>query len=180
MPFKQYYPKIFNLLELHRFLPYSLGNRYLQPVCPEKDVIMGLLDLTAIRKAVASLTAAIKDSKDETFISLLQPSQKLLIMSGVIQNFEFTYELSWKFIKRWLEHNLGSSHVDGVTRRELFRLAAEHQLISSVDDWMFFHQARNQTSHTYDEKTAREICLAAEKFLPLAQVLLNRLEEKND
>jgi nucleotidyltransferase substrate binding protein (TIGR01987 family) len=102
------------------------------------------------------------------------------MMSGVVQNFEFTYELSWKFIKRWLDYNLGSSNIDGATRRELFRLAAEHQLIQSVDDWMFFHQARNQTSHTYNEDTAQEICQSAEKFLPLVQALLNRLKEKND
>ena len=141
---------------------------------------MEALDLSSFEKAVASLRSAINDSQDQTFISQLSASQKKLIMSGVIQNFEFTYELSWKFIKRWLSHNLGSSNVDGTTRRELFRLAAEHQLLKSVDDWMFYHQARNQTSHTYDENTAREICQAAESFLPLAQALLERLKEKND
>ncbi len=141
---------------------------------------MKTLELSAFEKAVSSFQAAIMDSKDQDFTSRLTPSQKKLIISGVIQNFEFTYELSWKFIKRWLSHNLGSSNVDGTTRRELFRLAAENKLIVSVDDWMFYHQARNQTSHTYNENTAQEICQAAEQFLPLAQALLDRLRAKND
>lgn len=141
---------------------------------------MGVLDLSALDKAVASLTVAIRDSRDESFTASLSDSQKRLVLSGVVQNFEFTYELSWKFIKRWLDYNLGGAQIDGVTRRELFRLATEHQLIHSVDDWMFFHQARNQTSHTYDEQTAKEVCNAAETFLPKAQALLDTLKAKND
>ena len=55
-------------------------------------------------------------------------------------------------MKRWLEENVGSASVDGVPRRELFRLAAESRLIADLPRWMEFHQARNQTSHTYEEK----------------------------
>ncbi len=102
------------------------------------------------------------------------------VKAGVIQNFEFTYELSWKFIKRWLEKNYGSTYVDGITRRELFRLAAETQLIESVDEWMLYHQARNQTSHTYDETVAAEVYKVSLNFLTVAEKLLQRLQAKND
>ena len=44
------------------------------------------------------------------------------IKAGVNQNFKVTYELCWKFTKRWRENNIGATYVDGVTRRELFRL----------------------------------------------------------
>jgi len=133
------------------------------------------LDLSALNKAVHSLEEAVTNGCDQQFMSSLTPSQNKLIVSGVIQNFELTYELCWKFIKRWLAENLGKTHVEGATRRELFRLAATHKLIASVDDWMFFHQARNQTSHTYDEDTAKEVFSVAQKFVQYAKDLLRIL-----
>lgn len=138
------------------------------------------LDLTALQKACFSLEEAVANSCDKNFINSLTDSQQKLVVAGVIQNFEFSYELSWKFIKRWLSENLGRIQVDGVSRRELFRLAAEHQLIQNVDEWMFYHAARNQTSHIYDEKIAQEIFDAAKQFSCLATALLKKLEMKND
>ncbi len=138
------------------------------------------LDLTALQKACFSLEEAVANARDKNFINSLTDSQQKLIVAGVIQNFEFSYELSWKFIKRWLSENLGRIQVDGVTRRELFRLAAEHQLIQNVDEWMFYHAARNQTSHIYDEKIAQEIFDAAKQFSYMATSLLKILELKND
>ncbi len=81
-------------------------------------------------------------------------------------------------MKRWLADNLGKTDVEGITRRELFRLAATHKLIDSVDDWIFYHQARNQTSHSYDEVAANEIFSAAQIFTQHANLLLTRLTKK--
>ena len=138
------------------------------------------LDLTALQRASASLSEAVTNACDTSFMNTINESQQKLIIAGVIQNFEFTYELSWKFIKRWLSENVGSTYVDGVSRRELFRLAAEHQLIDDVDEWMFYHTARNQTSHSYDEQTALEIFDAAKPFAHLAIQLLAKLKARND
>lgn len=138
------------------------------------------LDLTPLQKASVSLSEAIANACDPTFMNTLNESQCKLIVAGVIQNFEFTYDLSWKFMKRWLSENVGATYVDGVSRRELFRFAAEHQLIDDVDEWMFYHAARNQTSHSYDEKTALEAFDATKEFSALAAQLLGILEAKND
>lgn len=102
------------------------------------------------------------------------------VKSGVIQNFEVAYEQAWKMMKRWLENNLGSAQVDGVTRKELFRLAAEHLLIKDVEIWSDFHRARNETSHTYDGRIAEEVLDSAKRFLGEAQNLLSQLEKHND
>ncbi|PNU21525.1 hypothetical protein C2E25_01290 [Geothermobacter hydrogeniphilus] len=68
----------------------------------------------------------------------LTPVQKNAMIAGVILNFKFTYELCWKFLKRWMENNISSESAEGITRRQLFRLAVESRLIDDVERWMIF------------------------------------------
>lgn len=138
------------------------------------------LDLSSLRKAVESLEKALKVGDDGVFLSRLNGDQKETVRAGVIQNFEFTYELCWKFMRRWLEVNLGTAYVAGMSRRQLFRLSAEHRLVSDVDRWMEYHDARNETAHTYDEGTAQDVFETAHRFLADAQGLLEALEAHND
>ena len=138
------------------------------------------LDLSSLRKAVKSLEKTIRVADDDAFMSRLDEDQKQAVKAGVIQNFEFTYELCWKFMRRWLGVNLGSVYVEGVSRRQLFRLSAEHRLVGDVDRWMEYHDARNETAHTYDESTAEDVIETAHQFLTDAQKLLQALEANND
>jgi nucleotidyltransferase substrate binding protein (TIGR01987 family) len=138
------------------------------------------LDLDSLRKGVAALHAVLARSSDSTLMASLDEVTRNAIKSGAIQHFEFCYELSWKFIKRWLEANISASAADGVTRRELFRQAAENRLIDDVDQWMRYHEARNQTSHTYDPVVAENVYQAAHAFARDAQALLEALEARND
>lgn len=139
-----------------------------------------MLDLSALQRALTSFDAVVTETRNKAFMDTLSDIQRNAFIAGAIQNFEFSYELCWKFMKRWLEQNLGSSYVDGVSRRELFRLAHESRLIESVDDWMLYHRARNRTSHVYDQKVADEVYGIAVQFLPAAQHLLQNLDAKND
>jgi len=52
-------------------------------------------------------------------------------------------------MQRWIEINSGGQAVDGFTIKELFRVAAERQLISDVEAWFGYHRARNKISHNY-------------------------------
>ena len=137
------------------------------------------LDLSSFKKAVASLDRALKVASSDKFDDRSEDEQEV-IKAGVIQNFEFTYELCWKFMKRWLEQNMGATYVDGITRRELFRLSVESNLITDVDQWMEYHNARNETSHTYDRDAADEIFQVAKTFVSDARMLMEAIEEKND
>ncbi len=74
------------------------------------------LDLSSLRKAVKSLEETLNVANDNKFMSQLSVFQANAVRAGVIQHFEFTYEICWKFMKRWLEINLGSVYVDGVPR----------------------------------------------------------------
>lgn len=137
------------------------------------------LDLSSLRKAIVSLEKALNISAADKLRDM-PDDQQAVIKVGVIKNFEFTYELCWKFMKWWLEKNMGTTYVDGVTRRELFRLSAQNKLIVDVNQWMEYHGARNETAHTYDQDTAEDIFQVAKNFFPEARKLLEVLEEKND
>lgn len=76
--------------------------------------------------------------------------------------------------------NISPMAADGVTRRELFRQAAENHLIGDVDQWMRHHDARNQTSHTYQSEIAESVYAATHDFARDAARLLKALEARND
>ena len=84
-----------------------------------------MLEMTSFKKTIGLLNESLKCYNHE---SLDVPVG--ILRDSVILRLKCTYELSWKMIKRWLEINLGSSHIDGISRRELFRYAAESHLIS--------------------------------------------------
>jgi len=138
------------------------------------------LELGSLKKAVSALTDVCAKSDDARFMGSLDEVARNAIKAGVIQHFEFTYELSWKFIKRWLETNVSPTAADGVTRRELFRLGAENRLIDDVEQWMRYHEARNLTAHTYEPEVAERLFHTAHRFALDAARLLAALEERND
>ena len=137
------------------------------------------LDLDNMERAIASLDRAIRTWQTVSTRSTLTPDDLETVKAGVIQNFEVAYEQAWKFMRRWLHENVSPGITDGVTRRELFRTAAQQRLIDDVDPWMLFHEARNLTSHTYDRQNAEQSFEAACRFLPLVTALLQQLREHN-
>jgi len=133
------------------------------------------LDITHLKNAVDALQSCINDYNEH---AAEENSLRESLRSGVIQNFEIAYELSWKFMKRWLAFNVGNSVVDGIPRFELFKLAGENALISNPEIWFDFHDARNKTSHEYGEEVAEAVLEYALKFLPYSKEFLEALEKK--
>ncbi len=138
------------------------------------------LELDNLKHSVQALTDLLAVSENDERMGQLSEIERNGIRSGVIQNFEVTYELSWKLMQRWLKTHVGPDVADGVTRRELFRLAAENRLIPDVDLWMAHHNARNATSHIYNQKKAALVYRATLDFLHDARRLLRALESRND
>jgi len=133
------------------------------------------IDATHLKKAIFALQACILDYNEHSSKSV---SLRESLRSGVIQNFEVAYELSWKIMKKWLAYNVGYSMVDGIPRFELFKLAVENGLISDSEIWFDFHDAGNKTSHEYSENIAEFVFEYALKFLPYAKAFLEILEKK--
>jgi len=93
---------------------------------------------------------------------------------GVIQAFEFTWELAWNLLKDYLNWQ-GETEITGA--RDAIRESFKRGLIDEGQVWMFMLQDRNRTSHTYNESTMREILAGIEaKYQPALAELRTRFE----
>ena len=138
------------------------------------------LDLTALQKALNALAAAIESSQR---VELAPDFDKKLwetVRGGVIKSFEVSFELSWKMMQRWIEmYQDSQDQISRMTKQDLFRKAAQYNLISDPSHWFIYLKLRNLTSHTYDEIPAQEVYEAAMKFLKDGQELLLQLGKEN-
>ena len=73
---------------------------------------------------------------------------------GLIQRFEYTYELAWLTIKDYMEDQ-GYQNITG--SKDSIRQALQAGLITNADEWMEMIESRKLTTHTYDMETAKEI-----------------------
>jgi nucleotidyltransferase substrate binding protein (TIGR01987 family) len=134
-----------------------------------------MLELTVFKKAIDTL----KESMEWCSRPVASVPSEIL-RDSAIQRFEYSYDLAWKMMRRWLRLNIGASYVDGLTRKDMFRLAAEHHLIEDPLRWFEFHEARNLTSHIYDESIAGEVFSVVGGFVECAERLFTELEKRND
>jgi len=76
---------------------------------------------------------------------------------GLIQCFEYTYELAWNTLKDFYE-NQAETDIQG--SKDAIRLAFKRGLIENGEAWMSMIKSRTLTSHTYNEDLADEIVTA--------------------
>ena len=99
---------------------------------------------------------------------------------GLIQSFEYCYELAWNTIKDFYESQ-GEMGIQG--SRDAIRLAFRRGLIENGDAWMDMMKSRTLTSYTCNEDVAEEISKAI--FNQYCPEFLNRQKkvrqlEKNE
>lgn len=70
-----------------------------------------------------------------------------LQQAGLIQSFEFTFELAWKTLKDYLE----SMGLPLKYPREVLKQAFTSELIKNGTLWLEMLEKRNELTHTYDE-----------------------------
>jgi nucleotidyltransferase substrate binding protein (TIGR01987 family) len=133
------------------------------------------LDYSPLANAIAQLEKSLAYANSPA--ALADAGLREQLRNSVIQCFEFTYELSWKMLKRHLEETEASpSNLDLATFQSLIRLGNERGLLRS--DWRLwktFRQARTDSSHTYDAAKAEAVFAIAPEFLREAQALLQKL-----
>lgn len=139
------------------------------------------LDLTALRQALASLEDGLDVVRDSAWFNQQNDKVRHTLIAGVIQNFEFVYEISTKMLRRRLEMDaLNPSEVDFANFRDVLRIAAEKGLITDVQAWFGYRQMRNITAHTYDHQKAQQVYEGTQSFMMDARILLARLEDAVD
>ncbi len=90
---------------------------------------------------------------------------------GLIQGFEYTYELAWKTLKDFLEYR-GQTEILG--SKDAFRKAFSLGVLEEGEVWMDMIKSRNRTAHTYNKQTAEEIVTA---ILDDYAIAFNELEK---
>ena len=112
---------------------------------------------------------------------LLPPSLFEQLRNSVIQCFEFTYELSHKMLKRYLEETTAKpEEFDLGTFQNLIRTGNEkHLLRSDCLRWKDYRQARINSSHTYNEEKVVLVYAIAPDFLEKARHLHRQLVERS-
>lgn len=102
------------------------------------------------------------------------------VRDGLIQRFEFTYELGHKTLKRYLEYTSANpEQFDEMPFQDLIRTGNEQGLLlGDWPNWRGFREMRAKTSHTYNENVAVEVVEGIPRFLEEAIYLRGKLQER--
>jgi nucleotidyltransferase substrate binding protein (TIGR01987 family) len=102
------------------------------------------------------------------------------IRDGLIQRFEFTYELSHEMLRRYLKEIAASSdEIEQMPFADLIRTAnAQGLLQGEWPAWRRFREMRARTSHTYDANVASQVTAAIPGFLEEAEHLYAELQRR--
>jgi len=130
------------------------------------------LNLPLLERAIERL--------DEGWIRYQENIEDTQIRDGLIQRFEFTYELCLKTLRRYFEQTADSwEALQGLSFNNFMRYAwSEGMLNEELKQWRTFREKRNITSHTYHEEKAIEVCAIIPAFLAEAKYLHAALKER--
>lgn len=116
------------------------------------------LDITSFENAIQSLQNALRDyHKDGGEYT----------RDACIKRFEYTYELSHKMLKRYLEMSAPNPvEVDTYSFQTLIRTGYEKGILkNSWDVWYTYRHNRNKTAHGYNEHNAKDIVAGLDDFV---------------
>ncbi len=117
------------------------------------------LDLTNIKNAISTLEEAINYYNTD-----VEPPIKNMYADSCIQRFEYTYELSWKIMKKYLKLFFNKTEQE-LTIKNIFRYMQGYGLIKDWTKWVEYNDARNNTSHEYNFNKAQFVLTVLKTFL---------------
>jgi nucleotidyltransferase substrate binding protein (TIGR01987 family) len=101
----------------------------------------------------------------------------LLEKEGMIQRFEYSWELAWKMLKDYLESQ--GIVLEAITPAAVIKKAYAAKIIDQGEVWMQALDARNKMSHSYDAEAFEVIVKAiCRDFTPLFVKLLHDMQSR--
>lgn len=134
-----------------------------------KSISSPSLNLQSFQKALASL--------EEVIFEFNKDTENKFIRDACIQRFEYTYELSGKMLRRYLElTETTPSEITEMSFPNLIRTGSKRGLLlKDWEQWFIYRNARNLTSHTYDEKKADQVIKIIPAFFEDAKYLFTKI-----
>lgn len=126
--------------------------------------IRWLQRLSNYQRALGQLTRAVELAQSRPLSELER--------QGLIQAFEFVFELAWNLMKDYFVYQ-GNPAITG--SRDAIRTAFKQGLVVDGEGWMEMIKSRNQTAHAYNESIAIEI---AERILARYQDLFVQFQQR--
>lgn len=107
-----------------------------------------------------------------------QAKESVIYRTGIVGQFNLTFELAWKAIQAVLRaHNVSGAETGSPL--SILKLAYRSGFISDSEVWILMHQKRNAATYEYSEEDIDAlIILIRDSFIPAFETLLNMLVEK--
>ncbi len=104
---------------------------------------------------------------EKAFLFLQQATERKALdplqAVGLIQSFEFTFELAWKTLKDYLE----AMGLPLKFPREVIKTAFQNELIKNGTLWLEMLEKRNELTHTYDQAhTDKAVNIIRDSYFP--------------
>lgn len=116
--------------------------------------------LNQLKDAFASFEDVMKQEKNE------------YIRDSAIQRFEYTFELTWKLLKIYLEEK----GIKVYAPRDVIKESFQVGILPDDITWLNMLETRNQTSHLYKKSMAEDVYGKLPLYLKLIDNLMKSFE----
>jgi nucleotidyltransferase substrate binding protein (TIGR01987 family) len=150
----------------------SVSDSFATQSLPVKTMTQKALDISSLERALFRL--------EEGWERYQRDISDAQIRDGLIQRFEFTYEISHEMLKRFLERLSPNPAIyHSMSLADLIRSGNEHALLLGTwSDWKTYRDMCARTSHSYNEDIAREVVDGIVPFITEARYLLTQLKTR--
>jgi nucleotidyltransferase substrate binding protein (TIGR01987 family) len=114
------------------------------------------------KKCYEALGKVIDFQKELESMTFDNPVAQDFFNAGVIKQFELAYETGWKFLKEYLAEKYNH---EALSPKVIFRACQDFRIFpqNMVNELITLADARNETTHIYNQILAQEVCNSIEK-----------------